>query len=272
VPMMGNSPSMSPSIFERDENVGIAYGMGLTAEKVATQWQVSREDQDAFALASHQKAIAAQQAGEFNDEITPIEVVERFPDLATGQVSVKTRTISLDEGPRPDTSVEGLAKLRPVFANKGSVTAGNSSQTSDGAGALILVSEKILKQFNLVPLARFVSFAVRGVPPEIMGIGPKAAIPAALKAGGLTQDQIEWIELNEAFAAQSLAVMRDLELDPGRVNRMGGAIALGHPLGATGAIRSATVVHALRRHNLKYGMVTMCVGTGMGAAGIFERV
>lgn len=272
VPMMGNSPSMSPSIFERDENVGIAYGMGLTAEKVATQWQVSREDQDAFALASHQKAIAAQQAGEFNDEITPIEVVEKFPDLATGQVSVKTRTISLDEGPRPDTSVEGLAKLRPVFANKGSVTAGNSSQTSDGAGALILVSEKILKQFNLVPLARFVSFAVRGVPPEIMGIGPKAAIPAALKAGGLTQNQIEWIELNEAFAAQSLAVMRDLELDPGRVNRMGGAIALGHPLGATGAIRSATVVHALRRHNLKYGMVTMCVGTGMGAAGIFERV
>ncbi len=272
VPMMGNSPSMSPSIFERDENVGIAYGMGLTAEKVATQWQVSREDQDAFSLASHQKAIAAQQAGEFNDEITPIEVVEKFPDLATGQVSVKTRTIALDEGPRPDTSVEGLGKLRAVFANKGSVTAGNSSQTSDGAGALILVSEKILKQFNLVPLARFVSFAVRGVPPEIMGIGPKAAIPAALKAGGLTQDQIEWIELNEAFAAQSLAVMRDLELDPARVNRMGGAIALGHPLGATGAIRSATVVHALRRHNLKYGMVTMCVGTGMGAAGIFERV
>ena len=272
VPMMGNSPSMSPSIFERDENVGIAYGMGLTAEKVATQWKVSREDQDAFSLASHQKAIAAQQAGEFKDEITPIEVVERFPDLASGQINVKTRTISLDEGPRPDTSVEGLGKLRAVFANKGSVTAGNSSQTSDGAGALILVSEKILKQFNLVPLARFVSFAVRGVPPEIMGIGPKAAIPAALKAAGLTQDQIDWIELNEAFAAQSLAVMRDLELDPARVNRMGGAIALGHPLGATGAIRSATVVHALRRHNMKYGMVTMCVGTGMGAAGIFERV
>ncbi|UBM12543.1 acetyl-CoA C-acyltransferase [Cupriavidus metallidurans] len=272
VPMMGNSPSMSPSIFERDENIGIAYGMGLTAEKVATQWKVSREDQDAFSLASHQKAIAAQHAGEFKDEITPIEVVERFPDLASGQINVKTRTISLDEGPRPDTSVEGLGKLRAVFANKGSVTAGNSSQTSDGAGALILVSEKILKQFNLVPLARFVSFAVRGVPPEIMGIGPKAAIPAALKAAGLTQDQIDWIELNEAFAAQSLAVMRDLELDPAKVNRMGGAIALGHPLGATGAIRSATVVHALRRHNMKYGMVTMCVGTGMGAAGIFERV
>nr|WP_245179579.1 acetyl-CoA C-acyltransferase [Cupriavidus sp. LEh25] len=272
VPMMGNSPSMSPDIFTRDDNVGIAYGMGLTAEKVAQQWKVSREDQDAFSLASHQKAIAAQQAGEFKDEITPIEIVERFPDLASGQVSVKTRTISLDEGPRPETSLEGLAKLRPVFANKGSVTAGNSSQTSDGAGALILVSEKILKQFNLVPLARFVSFAVRGVPPEIMGIGPKEAIPAALKAAGLIQDQIDWIELNEAFAAQSLAVMRDLDLDPARVNRMGGAIALGHPLGATGAIRSATVVHALRRHNLKYGMVTMCVGTGMGAAGIFERV
>ncbi|QYY33318.1 acetyl-CoA C-acyltransferase [Cupriavidus pinatubonensis] len=272
VPMMGNSPSMSPDIFTRDENVGIAYGMGLTAEKVAQQWNVSREDQDAFSLASHQKAIAAQQAGEFNDEITPIEIVEKFPNLATGEVSVKTRTISLDEGPRPETSLEGLGKLRPVFANKGSVTAGNSSQTSDGAGALILVSEKILKQFNLVPLARFVSFAVRGVPPEIMGIGPKEAIPAVLKAAGLTQDQIDWIELNEAFAAQSLAVMRDLELDPSKVNRMGGAIALGHPLGATGAIRSATVVHALRRHNLKYGMVTMCVGTGMGAAGIFERV
>ncbi|MGX6565108.1 acetyl-CoA C-acyltransferase [Cupriavidus necator] len=272
VPMMGNSPSMSPEIFTRDESVGIAYGMGLTAEKVAQQWQVSREDQDAFSLASHQKAIAAQQAGEFKDEITPIEIVERFPDLASGQVNVKSRTISLDEGPRPETSLEGLGKLRPVFANKGSVTAGNSSQTSDGAGALILVSEKILKQFNLVPLARFVSFAVRGVPPEIMGIGPKEAIPAALKAAGLTQDQLDWIELNEAFAAQSLAVMRDLQLDPAKVNRMGGAIALGHPLGATGAIRSATVVHALRRHNLKYGMVTMCVGTGMGAAGIFERV
>ncbi|WP_420996011.1 acetyl-CoA C-acyltransferase [Cupriavidus sp. 30B13] len=272
VPMMGNSPSMSPSIFARDENIGIAYGMGLTAEKVASQWKVSREDQDAFSLASHQKATRAQQAGEFADEITPVEIVEKFPDLATGQVDVKTRTIALDEGPRPETSLEGLARLRPVFASKGSVTAGNSSQTSDGAGALILVSEKILKQFNLVPLARFVSFAVRGVPPEIMGIGPKEAIPAALKAAGLRQDQIDWIELNEAFAAQALAVTRDLGLDPDKVNRMGGAIALGHPLGATGAIRSATVVHALRRHDLKYGMVTMCVGTGMGAAGIFERV
>ncbi|QCX50615.1 acetyl-CoA C-acyltransferase [Ralstonia pseudosolanacearum] len=272
VPMMGNSPSMSPDIFTRDENIGIAYGMGLTAEKVAQQWKITRDAQDAFSLASHQKALAAQQAGEFKDEITPIEIIEKFPNLGTGAIDLKTRTLSLDEGPRADTSLEGLAKLRAVFANKGSVTAGNSSQTSDGSGALILVSEKILKQFNLTPLARFVSFAVRGVPPEIMGIGPKEAIPAALRAAGLTQDQLDWIELNEAFAAQSLAVIHDLGLDTGKVNPLGGAIALGHPLGATGAIRAATVVHGLRRRNLKYGMVTMCVGTGMGAAGIFERV
>ncbi|MEF9384338.1 acetyl-CoA C-acyltransferase [Ralstonia solanacearum species complex bacterium KE056] len=272
VPMMGNAPSMSPDIFTRDENIGIAYGMGLTAEKVAQQWKITRDAQDAFSLASHQKALAAQQAGEFKDEITPIEIIEKFPNLGTGAIDLKTRTLSLDEGPRADTSLEGLAKLRAVFANKGSVTAGNSSQTSDGSGALILVSEKILRQFNLTPLARFVSFAVRGVPPEIMGIGPKEAIPAALRAAGLTQDQLDWIELNEAFAAQSLAVIQDLGLDTGKVNPLGGAIALGHPLGATGAIRAATVVHGLRRRNLKYGMVTMCVGTGMGAAGIFERV
>jgi len=272
VPMMGNKPSMSPHIFDREEDIGMAYGMGLTGERVADQWKISREAQDAFALQSHQKAIAAQQAGEFTDEIVPVTVLERRPDLATGQIVTDSRIVTLDEGPRPDTTLEGLSKLRAVFANKGSVTAGNSSQTSDGAGALIVVSEKILKQFNLTPLARFVSFAVRGVPPEIMGIGPKEAIPAALKAAGLKQDDIDWIELNEAFAAQSLAVIQDLGLDPSKVNRMGGAIALGHPLGATGAIRAATVVHALRRHNLKYGMVTMCVGTGMGAAGIIERM
>jgi len=272
VPMMGNKPSMSPHIFDRSEDFGIAYGMGLTAERVAEQWKVSRDDQDAFSVESHRKALAAQQAGEFGDEIAAYTLTERFPNLATGEVDVKTREIALDEGPRADTSLEGLAKLRTVFANKGSVTAGNSSQTSDGAGALLVVSEKVLKEFNLTPLARFVSFAVRGVPPEIMGIGPKEAIPAALKAAGLKQDDLDWIELNEAFAAQSLAVMRDLGLDPSKVNPMGGAIALGHPLGATGAIRSATVVHALRRHNLKYGMVTMCVGTGQGAAGIFERM
>jgi acetyl-CoA acyltransferase len=180
--------------------------------------------------------------------------------------------VSLDEGARPDTSLEGLAKLRTVFAARGTVTAGNSSQTSDGAGALILASEKACQQFDLKPLARFVSFASKGVPPHIMGIGPIEAIPAALRYAGLTQDAIDWFELNEAFAAQSLAVMNTLGLDPAKVNPMGGAIALGHPLGATGAIRSATVVHALQRKKLKYGMVTMCVGMGQGAAGIFERV
>jgi acetyl-CoA acyltransferase len=272
VPMGGNKPSFNPEIFAHDENVGIAYGMGLTAEKVAAQWKVSREKQDAFALASHQKALAAMAAGEFDAEMTPIDIVERMPNLATGEVSTRTRTVKLDEGARADTTLEALAKLRPVFAAKGSVTAGNSSQTSDGAGALILASEKAVKQFDLKPLARFVSFAVRGVPPEIMGIGPIEAIPAALKNAGLKLDDIGWIELNEAFAAQALAVIETCGLDPTRVNPMGGAIALGHPLGATGAIRAATVIHAMQRKNLKYGMVTMCVGMGQGAAGIFERL
>ncbi len=272
VPMGGNKPSFNPRVFERDENIGIAYGMGITAEKVAAQWKVSREAQDEFALQSHLKALRAQQAGEFADEMTPIDVIDRFPNLQTGDQGTKTRTVSLDEGPRADTSIEGLARLRPVFAAKGSVTAGNSSQTSDGAGCLILASEKAVKQHKLTPLARFVSFASRGVPPEIMGIGPIEAIPAALRYAGLQASDMGWIELNEAFAAQAIAVLNTLDLDRSKVNPMGGAIALGHPLGATGAIRAATVIHALRRHNLKYGMVTMCVGTGQGAAGIFERV
>jgi acetyl-CoA acyltransferase len=246
--------------------------MGMTAEKVARQWKVSREAQDEFALQSHLKALKAIESGEFGDEITPVDVVDRSPDLASGESIARSRTVRIDEGPRPDTSLEGLAKLKPVFAAKGSVTAGNSSQTSDGAGALILASEAAVKRFDLKPLARFVSFASRGVPPEVMGIGPIEAIPAALRYAGLQANDIGWIELNEAFAAQALAVLNTLELDRARVNPMGGAIALGHPLGATGAIRAATVVHALRRHNLKYGMVTMCVGTGQGAAGIFERV
>jgi acetyl-CoA acyltransferase len=271
VPMGGFHPSINMNVFA-DENVGMAYGMGLTAEKVANQWKVTREMQDEFALASHQKAIAGQAAGEFDNETTAVEIVERVPNLATGEIELKKRSVNRDEGARAESTLAALAKLKPVFAAKGSVTAGNSSQTSDGAGALILVSEKILKQFNLTPLARFVSFAVRGVPPEIMGIGPKEAIPVACKAAGITQDQLDWIELNEAFAAQALAVIGDLGLDPAKVNPLGGAIALGHPLGATGAIRAATTVHALRRRNLKYGMVTMCVGTGMGAAGIFERM
>jgi acetyl-CoA acyltransferase len=275
VPMMGNSPSLSPTIFTNTDDVdnyGIAYGMGLTAEKVATQWKVSRDAQDEFAYASHMKAIAAMKAGEFADEITPVDVTDRAPNLETGEVISSTRKVKLDEGARPDTTVEGLAKLKTVFAARGSVTAGNSSQTSDGAGALILASEAAVKRFGLRPLARFVSYASRGVPPHIMGIGPIEAIPAALKYAGLRHEDIDWFELNEAFAAQSLAVIRTLGLDPAKVNPMGGAIALGHPLGATGAIRSATVVHALQRKNLKYGMVTMCVGMGQGAAGIFERV
>jgi acetyl-CoA acyltransferase len=270
--MAGNKPSFNPHIFDSDQNVAIAFGMGITAEKVAQRWKVSREAQDEFALISHQRAIAAQKAGEFGDEITPFEVVEKAANLATHELEAKKRSVALDEGPRADTSAQALAKLKPVFAAKGSVTAGNSSQTSDGAGALLLVSEAALKRFNLKPLARFVSFAVRGVPPEIMGIGPKEAIPAALRSAGLTLDDIGWIELNEAFAAQSLAVINELGLDRARVNPMGGAIALGHPLGATGAIRSATLLHGLRRRGLKYGMVTMCVGTGMGAAGVFERI
>ena len=272
VPMSGNKPSFNPTVFARDENIGIAYGMGLTAEKVAMQWKVSREAQDEFALQSHLKALAAQQAGAFADEITPVQVVERRPNLATGELNIQARSVSLDEGPRAETTLAALAKLRAVFAAKGSVTAGNSSQTSDGAGCLILASESAVKRFDLKPLARFVSFASRGVAPELMGIGPIEAIPAALKSAGLSLADIGWIELNEAFAAQALAVINTLGLNPELVNPMGGAIALGHPLGATGAIRAATVVHALRRHKLKYGMVTMCVGTGQGAAGIFERV
>jgi acetyl-CoA acyltransferase len=272
VPMMGNTPSLSPAMFGNDDNVGIAYGMGLTAEKVATQWKISREAQDEFAVRSHQKALAAMAAGHFANEMTPVEVIDRAPNLSTGEVVETRRMVSLDEGARADTSLEGLAKLRTVFSARGSVTAGNSSQTSDGAGALILASEKAVKQFGLKPLARFVSFAAKGVPPHIMGIGPIEAIPAALRYAGLKQDDMDWIELNEAFAAQSLAVMNTLGLDPAKVNPMGGAIALGHPLGATGAIRAATAIHALHRNNLRYAMVSMCVGMGQGAAGIFERV
>jgi acetyl-CoA acyltransferase len=271
VPMGGNTPSLSPSIFLSDENIGLAYGMGLTAEKVAQQWKVSREDQDAFALASHQKAIAAQTAGEFADELFSVKLANRSMDLARGEVALQWSEFSKDEGPRHDTSLAALGKLKSPFAYGGSVTAGNSSQTSDGAGALILASEDAIKTFGLTPLARFVSFAVRGVPPEIMGIGPKEAIPAVLKKAGLSLQDIDWIELNEAFAAQALAVIRDLQLDSGKVNPLGGAIALGHPLGATGAIRAATALHALQRRNLRYAMVTMCVGMGMGAAGLFER-
>ena len=271
VPMGGNKPSFNPEVFAKDENVGIAYGMGLTAEKVAAQWKVGREAQDAFALQSHQRALAAIAAGEFKDEMTPIEVFDRQPDLASGQVKVKTRTVDIDEGPRPDASLEGLARLRPVFAAKGSVTAGNSSQTSDGAGALIVVSERALKQFSLKPLARFVSFAVRGVPPEIMGIGPIEAIPAALKAAGLKLDDMGWIELNEAFAAQACAVNKVLEADPAKVNVNGGAIAIGHPIGASGCRILVTLLHEMQRRDAKKGLAALCIGGGMGVSLAIER-
>ena len=272
VPMNAILTDMNPAIFEKDENLGIAYGMGLTAEKVAEQWNVSREDQDAFSVESHRRALAAQAAGYFDAEITPVTVRDTYVDLATQELKTKEFVVSKDEGPREGTTMEGLAKLKPVFAAKGSVTAGSSSQMSDGAAALILVSERFLKEHNLTPIGRFVSFAVRGVDPKIMGIGPKEAIPAALKVAGLTLNDMDRIELNEALAAQSLAVMRDQNMDPAKVNPWGGAIALGHPLGATGAIRSATVLNGLKQSGGKYGMVTMCIGTGMGAAGILERL
>ena len=270
--MMGNKIAMNPAFFEKDENLAIAYGMGLTAERIAAQWAISRDDQDAFAQASHQKACAAIKAGHFAAEISPYAVKLRVPDLKTGEVIVKDFLAETDEGPRPDSSLERLARLKPVFAAPGSVTAGNSSQMSDGAATVLLVSEKILKQFNLKPLARFAGYSVAGVAPQIMGIGPVEAIPRVLKQAGVHQQDVDWFELNEAFAAQSLAVMRTLGLDPAKVNPQGGAIALGHPLGATGTIRTATLLHGLQRTGQRWGMVTMCVGTGMGAAGLFESM
>jgi acetyl-CoA acyltransferase len=270
VPMMGHKVAMNPRAFN-DDNVAIAYGMGITAEKVASKWQVGRDQQDEFAYHSHQKAIAAIDGGEFT-EIRPVSVTSRVPDPRTGQVREVETVIDTDEGPRRDTTPEALGKLRTVFDAKGSVTAGTSSQMSDGAGALILVSERVVKELNLTPLAVFRGFSVAGVPPEIMGIGPIEAIPKVLRQTGIAQDDLDWIELNEAFAAQALAVIGSVGLDPEKVNPLGGAIALGHPLGATGAVLSAKLIHGLRRRQQRYGMVTMCVGTGMGAAGIFERI
>ena len=270
--MMGNRIAINPAVFETAGNQAIAYGMGLTAEKVAQRWKVTREDQDAFALASHEKACAAIAAGHFNAEITPYALTSRRPDLHSGAVTISESVAAVDEGPRADSTLARLAGLKPAFAARGSVTAGNSSQMSDGAAAVLLVSERMLKEYELRPLARFAAYAVAGVPPEIMGIGPVEAIPRALRQSGIRLDEVGWIELNEAFAAQSLAVMRTLKLDPARVNPLGGAIALGHPLGATGAIRTATLMHGLQRTRQRYGMVSMCVGTGMGAAGLFEAL
>ncbi len=269
VPMMGHKVAMNPRVFS-DDNVAIAYGMGITAEKVAQEWKVSREDQDQFAYHSHQKAVAAIDAGEFT-EIRPVTVTSRAPG-PDGAIRESETVVDTDEGPRRDTTPEALGKLRTVFDAKGTVTAGTSSQMSDGAGALILVSERVVKELNLKPLAVFRGFSVAGVRPEVMGIGPIEAIPRVLKQTGIGKDDLDWIELNEAFAAQALAVIRNTGLDPDKVNPLGGAIALGHPLGATGAILSAKLIHGLQRRNQRYGMVTMCIGTGMGAAGIFERV
>jgi acetyl-CoA acyltransferase len=272
VPMMGNKVALNDAVFQGNDNVAIAYGMGITAENVAKQWKVTRDEQDAFAVTSHQKASKAIAAGGFKDEILPYEIESASPNLDSGEVVRRKKVADTDEGPRPDSSAETLGKLKTVFAARGSVTAGNSSQMSDGAAAVVLMSERALKKYNVKPIARFVSFAVAGVPPEIMGIGPIKAIPKVLSQAGLKHQDLDWIELNEAFAAQALAVMKDLGLDPSKVNPQGGAIALGHPLGATGAVRAATLVHGLRRTHGRYGMVTMCIGTGMGAAGLFESV
>ncbi|MDN5288054.1 MAG: fadA [Mucilaginibacter sp.] len=245
------------------------WGMGLTAEAVAQEYKVSREDQDQFAYNSHQKAIKAIKEGKFKDEIVPVSITETYID-ESGKKKNREFKVDTDEGPRADTSLDALAKLKPVFNAKGVVTAGNSSQTSDGAAFVMVVSERFLKANNLKPIARLVNYAVAGVPPRIMGIGPLIAIPKALKLAGMKQQDIDLIELNEAFASQSLAVIRGLDLDPERINVNGGAIALGHPLGCTGAKLSVQLFNEMKRRDKKYGMVTMCVGTGQGAAGIFE--
>lgn len=271
VPLGGNKYTANPAIFT-DEHRAIAFGMGITAEIVAKKWNVSREAQDEFAAESHRRAVHAQEKGYFAEEISPITILNRSFDAARLDTITTEMHISQDEGPRADTSYDAISRLRPVFSAKGTVTAGNSSQTSDGAGIALLANEDMLKRYNLKPMARLRSYAVAGVPPEIMGVGPVHAIPKALKKAGISQDQLDWIELNEAFAAQSLAVINSLDLPGERVNPLGGAIALGHPLGATGAIRTATLLHGLRRIHGRYGMVTMCIGTGMGAAAIFEAL
>jgi acetyl-CoA acyltransferase len=270
VPMMGHKAVGSRTIMK--EGRGDYYlGMGLTAENVSKDYKVSREDQDRFSYESHQKAVAAIQKGLFKAEIAPVKATIRMPGPG-GAVALQELTVDTDEGPRADTSYEALASLKPAFRTAGVVTAGNSSQMSDGAAMCMVVSEEFVKKYNLKPMARFVSFSVAGVPPRVMGIGPIEAIPRALKLGGLSLKDIQRIELNEAFAAQALAVMRHLEIDPAIVNPTGGAIALGHPLGATGAKLTATLLHGMERDKQKYGLVSMCIGTGMGAAGIFEKL
>jgi acetyl-CoA acyltransferase len=269
IPMGGNTFRPNPNL--ADTYPDYYLNMGLTAENLAKKYEITREQADEFSYGSHQKAIAAISAGKFKDEIVPMNIfVDEFDEK--GRVRRKEVVFETDEGPRLDTSIEGLAKLRPVFHAQGTVTAGNSSQMSDGAAAAVVMSADKAKELGLTPLARFVSFATAGCLPEEMGIGPVYAIPKALKLAGLTLDQIDVIELNEAFAAQGLSVMKVLEMDPSKVNVNGGAVALGHPLGCTGAKLTATILQELKRRNARYGMVTMCVGGGMGAAGIFERI
>ncbi|GAB4001117.1 acetyl-CoA C-acyltransferase [Spirosoma daeguense] len=270
VPVMGWKTALNYEIAKAHPDYYI--GMGLTAEQVAQQFKISRDAQDEFAFESHKKALAAQKDGKFTDEIVPIKVSETYFDTESGKKKTREWTVSQDEGPRKDTSAEGLAKLKPVFAAGGSVTAGNSSQTSDGAAFVVVMSERLVKELNLQPVARMVSYATAGVEPKIMGIGPVAAIPIALQKAGLKQDDIDQIELNEAFAAQSLAVIQELGLDASKINPNGGAIALGHALGSTGARLSVQLLNEMRRQNQKYGMVSACVGGGQGVAGIFERL
>jgi acetyl-CoA acyltransferase len=272
VTLGGNKLSANPAYFTDQAYEAIALNMGLTAENVASQWQISRQAQDEFALESHLRALKAIADGAFLKEILPISVTCQTPELTTGEIISTSRIVYQDEGPRSGSSLAALAKLPTVFKRQGTVTAGNSSQMSDGASALLLVSEAFLKEHQLQPMARFVGFEVAGVPPEIMGIGPKVAIPQVLKQTGLSLADIAWIELNEAFAAQALAVIEDLQLDRSRVNPYGGAIALGHPLGATGAVRTTMLLHGLIHSKQRYGMTTMCIGTGMGAAAIFENL
>jgi len=270
IPMGGAKPSPNPWMAEHYP--ASLLTMGLTAERVARHYKVSREDQDAFALQSHQKALATQAAGRFIDELIPVTVTISVPGKKAGKPHVEEIIFSVDEGPRADTSAEALAKLKPAFHAQGTVTAGNSSQTSDGAAACVLMEVGRARELGLQPMARMVAYATTGCQPEEMGMGPVAAVPKVLKRAGLTLNDIGLIELNEAFAAQALAVMRELEIDPERVNVNGGAIALGHPLGCTGAKLTATLLAEMKRRQVRYGLVTMCVGGGMGAAGIFERL
>jgi len=269
LPMTGHKVALNPTLVE---TMPEAYmSMGHTAEEVAKRYNVSREDQDAFAVESHRRAAAALAAGKFRDEIVPVTVKQHAVD-ESGKVHVKEFVFDTDEGVRPDTSMEALAKLKPVFHVKGTVTAGNSSQTSDGAAAVLVMSAEKAAELGVQPIAKFRSFTVGGVDPDVMGIGPVVAIPKALKMAGLTLNEIDLFELNEAFASQSLAVIRELGLDPSKVNANGGAIALGHPLGCTGAKLTVSLLNELKRRGDKYGVVTMCIGGGMGAAGVFEMI